>query len=95
MEEIQQDSITNVYVKSGKVVFKGKNKENGIILSKGMSGTLKEGNETPEISKSIFTNPSAWATGKFIYKNAPIDAVMKELSLFYKTNLYSSEITRL
>ena len=54
MEEIQQDSITNVYVKSGKVVFKGKNTENGIILTKGMSGTLKEGNETPEISKSIF-----------------------------------------
>ena len=51
MEEIQQDSITNVYVKSGKVVFKGKNKENGIILSKGMSGTLKEGNETPEYLK--------------------------------------------
>lgn len=91
MEEIQQDSITNVYVKSGKVVFKGKNTENGIILTKGMSGTLKEGNETPEISKSIFSNPSAWATGKFIYKNAPMDAVMKELSLFYKTHLYSSD----
>lgn len=90
MEEILRDSITNVYVKSGKVVFKGKNTDKGIILTKDMSGTLRHGKETPIITSSIFTNPSAWATGKFVYKNAPIDAVMKELSLFYKTRLYSS-----
>lgn len=91
VEEILQDSITNVYVKSGKVVFKGKNTEKGIILTKDMNGTLKYGKEMPEVTNSIFINPSAWATGKFIYRNAPIDAVMKELSLFYKIRLYSSD----
>lgn len=91
LEELQQDSIAHVYVKSGKVVFKGKYTENRIVLTKGMSGTLKSGNAVPKISNSIFINPSAWATGKFIYKNTPIDAVMKELSLFYNTNLYSSD----
>ena len=63
IDERIQDTLTNVYVKSGKVMFKGK----------------------------AFPNPSAWATGKFVYKNTPIDAVMKELSLYYGTSLYASE----
>lgn len=91
INEILQDSITNVYVKSGKVVFKGKNSASGIILTKDMGGTLKHGNKMPEITNNVFYNPSAWATGKFIYRNAPIDAVMKELSVFYKTRLYPSD----
>lgn len=34
MEEIQQDSITNVYVKSGKVVFKGKIRKTELFFLK-------------------------------------------------------------
>ena len=56
-----------------------------------MSGTLKHEDEMPEITSTAFPNPSAWATGKFVYKNTPIDAVMKELSLYYEINLYASE----
>ena len=85
IDERMQDTLTNVYVKSGKVMFKG------IILTKDMSGTLKHGNEMPEITNAAFPNPSAWATGKFVYKNTPIDAVMKELSIYYGTSLYASE----
>ena len=91
IDERIQDTLTNVYVKSGKVMFKGKNSAKGIILTKDMSGTLKHGDEMPEITSTAFPNPSAWATGKFVYKNTPIDAVMKELSLYYGTSLYASE----
>lgn len=91
IDEHMQDSVTNVYVKSGKVMFKGKNSSKGIILAKDMSGILKHGNEMPELTSAAFPNPSAWATGKFVYKNTPIDAVMKELSLYYGTSLYASE----
>ena len=91
IDERMQDTVTNVYVKSGKVMFKGKNSSKGIILTKDMSGTLKHGNEMPEMISASFPNPSAWATGKFVYKNTPIDAVMKELSLYYGTSLYASE----
>ena len=56
-----------------------------------MSGTLKHGNEMPELTNAAFPNPSAWATGKFVYKDTPIDAVMKELSIYYGVNLYASE----
>lgn len=91
IDERMQDTLTNVYVKSGKVMFKGRNSAKGIILTKDMSGTLKHGDEMPEITSTAFPNPSAWATGKFIYKNTPIDAVMKELSLYYETSLYASE----
>ena len=91
IDERMQDTVTNVYVKSGKVMFKGKNSSKGIILTKDMSGTLKHGNEMPEITNAAFPNPSAWATGKFVYKNTPIDDVMKELSIYYGTSLYASE----
>ena len=91
IDERMQDTVTNVYVKSGKVMFKGKSSSKGIILTKDMSGTLKHEDEMPEITSTAFPNPSAWATGKFVYKNTPIDAVMKELSLYYEINLYASE----
>lgn len=91
IDERMQDTVTNVYVKSGKVMFKGRNSSKGIILTKDMSGTLKHGNEMPEITNAAFPNPSAWATGKFVYKNTPIDDVMKELSIYYGTSLYASE----
>ena len=91
IDERMQDTVTNVYVKSGKVMFKGRNSSKGIILTKDMSGTLKHGNEMPELTNAAFPNPSAWATGKFVYKDTPIDAVMKELSIYYGVNLYASE----
>ncbi len=91
IDERMQDTLTNVYVKSGKVMFKGRNSSKGIILTKDMSGTLKHGDEMPEMTSAAFPNPSAWATGKFVYKNTPIDAVMKELSIYYGTSLYASE----
>lgn len=91
IDERLRDSITNVYVKSGKVAFKAKNSTKGIILTKDMSGTLRHGNEMPETTNSAFPNQSAWATGKFVYKNTPIDTVMKELSIYYGVKLYASE----
>ena len=91
IDESMQDTVTNVYVKSGKVMFKGRNSAKGIILTKDMSGTLKHGNKMPEITNAAFPNPSAWATGKFVYKNTPIDDVMKELSIYYGKSLYASE----
>jgi transmembrane sensor len=36
----------------------------------------------------------AWAIGKFIYRNTPIDEVLKELSFYYGTQLYASEHER-
>jgi len=80
--------------KSGKVVFKGRYGKNGIVLTKDMCGILTHGDEMPVAVHAVSPNPSAWATGKFIYRNTPIDEVLKELSLYYGTLLYASEHER-
>lgn len=90
VDESRQDTATRVYVKSGKVVFKARYGKDGIILTKDMCGMLAHGDEMPVVSRPAFPNPSAWATGKFIYRNTPIEEVLKELSLYYGTPLYSS-----
>ncbi len=91
MDECKKDTATRVYVKSGKVVFKGRYGKNGIILTKDMCSMLTHGDEMPVAVHAVSPNPSAWATGKFIYRNTPIDEVLKELSLYYGIQLYSSE----
>lgn len=90
VDESRQDTATRVYVKSGKVVFKARYGKDGIILTKDMCGMLTHGDEMPVVSRPAFPNPSAWATGKFVYRNTPIEEVLKELSLYYGTPLYSS-----
>ena len=59
-----------------------------------MCGVLTHGDEMPVVSRPALPNPSAWATGKFVYRNTPIEEVLKELSLYYGTPLYSSAHNR-
>ena len=80
VDEYRKDTATRVYVKSGKVVFKGRYGKNGIVLTKDMCGMLTHGDEMPVAVHAVSPNPSAWAIGKFIYRNTPIDEVLKELS---------------
>ena len=55
---------------------------------------LTHGDEMPVAVHAVSPNPLAWATGKFNYRNTPIDEVLKELSLYYGTLLYASEHER-
>lgn len=55
---------------------------------------LTHGDEMPVAVHAVSPNPLAWATGKFIYRNTPIDEVLKELSFYYGTLLYASEHER-
>lgn len=55
---------------------------------------LTHGDEMPVAVHAVSPNPLAWATGKFIYRNTPIDEVLKELSFYYGTQLYTSEHER-
>ena len=54
---------------------------------------LTHGDEMPVAVHAVSPNPLAWATGKFIYRNTPIDEVLKELSLYYGTLLYTFDST--
>lgn len=70
---------TTVSVVSGKVFFAGCKSAGGIILSAGESARMHDGK--PATLKVL--NPLAWASGKFVYKDAELEAVLDELSRYY------------
>ena len=64
------------------------------MLTKGMEAVLPFDGTTPRITGPSGLNPAAWAMNVFIYKDAPIEDVLKELSAFYGVRLSTSETDR-
>lgn len=85
------DSIS-VSVVSGKVLFTAsRSDEDGLILTKGQSAVLRQGTSAPTRLTPKHPNPAAWATGEFIYDNAPLPEVLSELSEYYGVTLVVSD----
>ena len=86
------DSIS-VSVVSGKVLFSAvRSGEEGLILTKGQSAVLRQGFSAPARVSPKHPNPAAWATGEFIYDNAPLPEVLSELSEYYGVTLALSDV---
>lgn len=95
VSEESSDSVTRIYVTSGKVYFASPlQKDKGVILTKGMEAVLPFNGTAPCITGTSSLNPSAWAVNVFIYKEVPIENVLKELSEFYGVKLSTSETNR-
>lgn len=72
---------TSVDVVSGRVLFTSVSKDSeGIVLTRGMHAGLHAGSLKPELSEASSMNPAAWANHQFVYDDAPLDAVLQELS---------------
>lgn len=84
---------TAVYVNSGRVLFTAQDNEEGLVLTKGMAAVLNTGAAMPE-SRMTSPNPSAWATGSFVYDNTPLTVVLKELSDYFHTELSANDESR-
>jgi len=80
-------SGSNVYVISGKVRFSAKDKENGVILTKGMKANLNNDGDIPHIVNAGSINQTAWATHKFIFDKTPLKDVLEDLSAHYHVKL--------
>lgn len=90
IDEQQPDSITEVYVSSGKILFASNGNNTGVILTKGMQAQLPFGKKIPQVMTPETPNPSAWAIGTFVYDNTPLSKVLKELSSYYGVPLSTS-----
>ena len=77
----------SVNVISGKVRFSVTESSGGLVLTKGMGAVLRSGAEIPEEIAQEHPNMAAWATGEFVYDNAPLDEVLSELSDYYGVTL--------
>lgn len=87
VDELRTDSVTEVYVSSGKVLFTAQDADSGVILTRGMQARLPFGERTAQVAASDMPNPAAWATGTFIYNATPLPEVLEELSSYYGVRL--------
>ncbi len=77
----ENDDGTNVDVLSGRVLFAAASEDSeGIELTRGMHAELRDGSSSPELTDAATMNPAAWATHHFIYNDAPLEAVLEDLS---------------
>ena len=91
LSDRRADSIS-VNVVSGKVLFSAtRSGEEGLILTKGQSAVLRQGSSAPTRLTPKHPNPTAWATGEFIYDNTPLPEVLSELSEYYGVTLVMSD----
>lgn len=92
VSEQSTDSLTRIYVTSGKVYFSSLSQEaKGVILTKGMEAVLPFDGLEPHVTGPSGLNPAAWAVNVFRYKDVPIKDVLKELSEFYGVTLSASD----
>lgn len=80
-----------VYVTSGRVMFAGKGETEGMILTRGMSATLKKGMKKPRQDADGDINATAWATHTFHFDGTPIDDVLNTLSDYYGVRLTTDD----
>lgn len=82
--ELDGDSITEVSVTSGKVLFTAKGSAEGVVLTRGMEAGLLVGASKPVVMEDEATAPQ---TRRFVFDNAPLADVLKELSAHFKVEL--------
>lgn len=87
----ESSSFSKVYVSQGRVLFAALNREDGVILTKGMSATLKKESAKPIIDNRPSQNSLAWMSHKFHFDNTPLPSVLKDLSAYYQVSLSCKE----
>lgn len=84
---------TSVLVTEGSVKFFIHDSKDGVILTRGMKGTIQAGTEHPIVSYGDI-NETAWATGIFKFNNTPILQALQTVSKCYQVDLSASDTTR-
>lgn len=85
----------SLYVVSGKVRYSAQNCNNNVILTRGMSATIRKGTSVPTVIMHGDVNETSWATGKFIFHATPIRDVLHTLGEYYHIDFVASNDTKL
>lgn len=87
VNENNDDSATEVYVSSGKVLFSAKNNKNGIVLTRNMQAVMPFGADVPLMMAKKADKNQTDKSKKFVYKNTPLSEVLKDLSEHFHVKL--------
>lgn len=85
------DSVTSVWVQSGKVSFSCLEGQESLVLTQGMGAILTPNTLTPKRIEQEMPNITAWQSGYFVYDNTPLEIVLRELSHYYGIKLSTAE----
>lgn len=85
------DSVTSVWVQSGKVSFSCLEGQESLVLTQGMGAILTPNTLTPKRIEQEMPNITAWQSGYFVYDNTPLEIVLRELSHYYGVKLSTAE----
>ena len=85
VEQLHGDSVTSVSVRSGKVLFRAKDRTEGVELTAGMIASLQSGEEMPQIIATADVVEAS--VHRFVFDRAPLAAVLKELSEHFNVDL--------
>lgn len=84
VDETRTDSVTEVSVTSGRVLFTAAGYTEGVVLTRGMEATLAVGDSVPDIVTAM---PTAAAPRRFVFTDAPLAEVLKTLSEHFNVRL--------
>lgn len=87
----EDDTSSQVYVTQGKVLFAARDREDGVILTRGMSATLQKGIAKPAIDRRPAVNAMAWKTHQLHFDDTPITDVLADLQRCYHVKLHTSD----
>lgn len=90
-EVAENNSFSEVFVTSGRVLFSSRFQNEGLILTKGMKARLTKGEKKPVKTGTGDVNCVAWATHQFHFENTPLKEVLACLSDYYHVQLTSDD----
>ncbi len=86
------DTITQVSVDEGKVIFQAKtDKKKSIILVAGDKGTYSEGKNALHKETMAGTNDGSWVTRKLVFFNTPLFMVKHDLEKYFSVQIRLSD----
>lgn len=93
VKNLKESKDVEVIVVTGKVALSGLsgNANHKVVLNTGEQGIFNAKNSTISVSKFEDPNILAWKTNVLIFRNTPIDNVLKTLEEFYNKKLIIEE----
>jgi transmembrane sensor len=84
-----QESEVEVFVKTGKVILSGTDKERSVELDPGYIGKI----DSDKAEKSLNNNPNylSWNTGLLVYNGQTLDVVIRDLKRVYNMDIVADD----
>lgn len=85
----ENQTLTEVYVATGKVRFAAADGHEEVVLTSGMSAGYSARSKEIAVSEEEDENTLAWKTGRLQFTNTPLEKVIEDLNAYYQVQIRS------